>query len=242
MRPTFPPYPIKFSGNTICTVFYESDPGAIAAVLPPPLRAVSNLVAVHLYHMPDVEGMGIVNECNVMVSAALDTPEGEINGGFTFAQFIDSDSGMAHGREAHGQPKKYATIDLQTRGDLIVGTVSRNKIDILTATTPFKVQTAQVNDMQEYFDTTNNINYKVIPGIDGQTEVRQLTARRLTDVKVNGCWRGPATLELRPNALAPVYQLPVVRVLEAFYWQADFTLVTGRVLHNYLTPNTQEQR
>ena len=38
----------------------------------------------------------------------------------------------------------------------------------------------------------------------------------------------------RPNAQAPVFRLPVVEPLETFYWRADFTLVTGEILHDYL--------
>jgi acetoacetate decarboxylase len=45
-------------------------------------------------------------------------------------------------------------------------------------------------------------------------------------------WRGPGTLELRPNAQAPVYLLPVLDVVEAFHWVADFTLVYGEVLED----------
>ena len=52
------------------------------------------------------------------------------------------------------------------------------------------------------------------------------------------CWRGPATVELRPNPQAPVFRLPVVEPLEAFYWRADFTLVTGEIIHDYLAKNT----
>ena len=43
-----------------------------------------------------------------------------------------------------------------------------------------------------------------------------------------------ATVELRPNAQAPVHRLPVVEPLEAWHWRASFTLVPGRVVHDYL--------
>jgi acetoacetate decarboxylase len=75
------------------------------------------------------------------------------------------------------------------------------------------------------------LNLKAIPAVDGSgTSVRELTARTLEDVVVHEVWRGPGTLELRPNAQAPVHRLPVVEVVEAFHWRADFTLVYGTVL------------
>jgi acetoacetate decarboxylase len=89
--------------------------------------------------------------------------------------------------------------------------------------------------MRRHFDFTENINYKVIPHIDGSTAIRQLTARRFSDVEVLECWTGPCSVELRPNAQAPVWRLPVVEPLEGFFWRANFTLVPGRVLYDYLT-------
>src|SRR3546814_20356739 len=76
--------------------------------------------------------------------------------------------------------------------------------------------------------------------IDGTPAIRQITSRRLTDVTVHECWEGPCTVELRPNIQAPVYRLPVVEMLNAFYWRADFTLVRGEVLHDYL--GSEERR
>jgi acetoacetate decarboxylase len=31
-----------------------------------------------------------------------------------------------------------------------------------------------------------------------------------------------------------VFRLPVVEPLEAFFWRADFTLVPGEIIHDYL--------
>ena len=129
----------------------------------------------------------------------------------------------------HGQPKKLASLKLETRGDLIVAEVERNGITILTATLPYKQRAVDPAQMRRHFDFTENINYKLIPSIDGTPAIRQLTARRLTDVAVKECWIGPCTVELRPNAQAPVWRLPVIEPLEGFFWRADFTLVAGRV-------------
>jgi acetoacetate decarboxylase len=56
----------------------------------------------------------------------------------------------------------------------------------------------------------------------------------LADVKVTECWRGPSTTELRPNAQAPIHRLPVLEMLDGFFWQAEFSLVAGEVLLDYL--------
>ena len=57
--------------------------------------------------------------------------------------------------------------------------------------------------MLEHFNFAENINYKVIPNIDGTPAIRQLTARHLDEVEVFECWTGQSSVEIRPNVLAP---------------------------------------
>ena len=228
--PHVPPFPIRFRDVTILTVAWRTDPEAIARVLPPPLEPLGDVALAHVYRMPDVDAMGAVHECNVMVGASL----GDVVGGFSTILVLDSDAGVAHGREVHGQPKKLGSLRLEARGDLLVAEVERNGITILTATTPYKQRPCEPEAMRRHFDFRENLNYKVIPAIDGTAAIRQLTARRLTDIDVAESWEGPATVELRPNAQAPVHRLPVVEPLEAWHWRASFTLVPGRVVHDYL--------
>jgi acetoacetate decarboxylase len=101
-------------------------------------------------------------------------------------------------------------------------------------TTPYKQQRADPAEIQAHFDFRTNLNLKAVNHIDGRPAIRQVTSRNLTDLVVHECWRGPATVELRPNAQAPVFRLPVIEPLEAFYWRADFTLVSGEIIHDYL--------
>jgi acetoacetate decarboxylase len=232
--PLFPPFPMRFREVSILTVCYRTDPAALERVLPPPLERVGDVVIAHIYRMPDVDFAGAVHECNVMVGARLSHGDEPVEGGYSIGLYLDSDAGVAHGREVQGQPKKLASLVLEARGDLIVGEVERNGITFLTATLPYKQREAQPEDMRQHFDFAENINYKLIPHIDGSPAVRQLTARRLEELEITECWGGPCTVELRPNAQAPIFRLPVLEALEGYFWRASFTLVPGRVLHDYL--------
>jgi acetoacetate decarboxylase len=215
-------------------VCWRSEQAAIERLLPPPLQPTGEVVLAHIYQMPDTDFVGSAYECNVMVGARLRHDGVTVEGGYSTGLYLDSDVGVAHGREVHGQPKKLASLKLEARGDLIVAQVERNGIAILTATLPYKQRAVDPAEMRRHFDFTENINYKVIPNIDGTPAIRQLTARRLADVEVFECWAGPCTVELRPNAQAPVFRLPVIEPLEGFFWRANFTLVPGRVLYDYL--------
>lgn len=232
--PLVPPFPFAFRGVDILTTFWRTDPAAVARLVPPPLEPLGDVAAAHVYRMRDVEFAGSINECNVMVGVRLGSGSAAIEGGYSVWQFLDSDVGVAHGREVHGQPKKLADVALEARSDLLVGTVERNGIAVLTATMPYKQRRCEPETMLRHFDFREAISFKSVPGIDGSPAIRQLTARRLADVEVRQCYVGPCTVELRPNAQAPLWRLPVLEPLEGYFWQADFTLVGGRVVHDYL--------
>ena len=230
--PLVPPYPIGFRNCEVLTLVYRTDAEAVEALLPPPLSATSSTVLIHIYDMHDVDYLGHYQECNIMVGATLSE---DANGAYSPYLFLNSDIGVAHGRELHGQPKKFADPSISVRGDLVVGSVTRNGIEVITGTMAYKQKRGELSDLSKHMDFTLNLNLKAVNHIDGRPAIRQLTSRRLSDVKVHECWRGPCTVELRPNIQAPVYKLPVRDMLEAFYWRADFTLVPGQVIHDYLT-------
>jgi acetoacetate decarboxylase len=236
MAPLVPAFPIRFREVSILSAFYRTDARAIEALVPAPLTPIGDVVVIHVYRMGDVEGMGALGECNVMVGVQLDREGVVVQGGFSVAQFVTSDVALAHGREVHGQPKKLARVTLEARDDLWVGQVERNGIEVITVTLPYKTASSGWDWMRRYFDFTLNINHKVIKHIDGRDAVRELTARRLEDLALDDCWGGECTVELRPNARAPAWRLPVLEPLDGFFWTTEFTLVGGERLHDYLAP------
>ncbi|MXU65146.1 acetoacetate decarboxylase family protein [Oceanomicrobium pacificus] len=229
--PMIPPFPFRFRNAEILTLYWRTDPDAIAFLLPPPLEPLGDVACVHIYRMNDPDWLGPYGEANVMVGARL---PGVAEGAFSPWLVLSSDAGVAHGREIHGQPKKLGTPAIEMRGDLIVGTVERNGIDVITGTMPYKQQPAEAADLKPFFDFGTNINLKAVDHIDGRPAIRQLTSRALTDVTVHEAWSGPCTVDLRGNAQLPVSRLPVLEPLRAFFWRADFTLVAGEIIHDYL--------
>ncbi len=229
--PMVPPFPFTFRNAEILTLTYRTDPAAIAALLPEPLVSTGDKVMIHIYRMNDTDWLGPYHEVNVMVGAEL---PGKAVGAYSPWLFLSSDIGVAHGRELHGQPKKLGNPKLEPRGDLIVGTLERNGIDVLTGTMAYKQTPAQITDLSAIFPFVTNLNLKAIDHIDGTPAIRQLTSRKLADVQVAECWRGPCTVDLRPNAQAPLHRLPVLEMLDGFFWKATFTLVPGVILHDYL--------
>jgi acetoacetate decarboxylase len=214
----------------ILTVSYRTSPEAVARFIPPQLEPLGTRVLVHLYRMHDAEWFGRYGESTIQLQVRHVASGTE--GAFSPLLFVESDGAIAAGREIYGQPKKSGTIELAVDGDLLVGRLRRNGIDVLTATMPYKQERADVADLDALGFRTN-INLKRIPAVEGNADdVRQLTAREFADVAVHEVWRGPGTVELRPNAQAPVHRLPVLEVEEAFHWRVDFTLTYGRILED----------
>ena len=229
--PMVPSFPFQFRDCQIMTLYWRTDPEAIAFLLPPPLKPTGDIACAHIYQMNDPDWIGPYGEMNVMVGAEL---PGVAFGGYSPYLALASDGGVVHGREVHGQPKKLGKPQLEARGDLMVATVERNGIEVLTGTMAYKQRACEVAEIKPYFDFATNINLKAIDHIDGRAAIRQLTSRALTDVVVHEAWAGPCTVELRANAQLPLFRLPVLEPLEGFHWKADFTLIQGTILHDYL--------
>ncbi|WP_027834154.1 acetoacetate decarboxylase [Maritalea myrionectae] len=229
--PMVPNFPFTFRNINIFTLVYKTDIDAIGALLPEPLVCTGPEVMIHFYQMNDTSWLGPYNEVNVMVGVEL---PGEAVGSYSPYLFLSSDIGVAHGREVHGQPKKFGNPTIEFRQDLIVGKLERNGIDVVTGTMPYKQRPAEISELSDIFPFATNINLKAVDHIDGSPAIRQLTSRSLADVKVSECWRGASTTHLLPNAQAPVHRLPVQEMCDGFFWTAEFTLVPGKVLLDYL--------
>jgi len=229
--PLVPAFPFRFRNVWILTALYRTNAAAVRRIVPEPLVTSDGLVAIHIYQMNDTEHFGAYNESAVQVRVSLG--ETLATGAYSPYLLLDHDGAIAAGREVYGQPKKYGKPRIEIRQDLIVGTVSRNDIDVITVTAPYKVRRSSIEEMLGIFDFVSNVNLKVIPAADATSGIRELTVRQLTDVVVHEIWRSHGTVELRPHATVPIHRLPVEEMGEVFYWNCDFTLGPATAFHNY---------
>jgi acetoacetate decarboxylase len=232
--PLVPTFPFRFRDVWILTAIYRSDPEAIDRIVPAPLRPAGEEVVIHIYQMNDTEWFGAYNESAIQIPTIY-PPTGK-RGVYSPYLFLDRDGAVAAGREVYGQPKKNGSPSIEFRGDLVVGRVRRNGISVVTLTMPYKQTRCSPETMRERLDFVTNFNLKVIPSITGDDAIRQITGRDFAELVIHECWEGLVTVELRPNAQAPVYRLPVVEMLTGFLWRCDFTLDHGEIVHDYLAP------
>jgi acetoacetate decarboxylase len=235
LAPLYPEFPIQYRDVQILTTVYETSQEAIARHLDSPLKSLNNYVMIHNYFMPEVQGMGIVEETNVMIGVSVSDLDGrEFIGGFSTNLLISSDVGLAQGREIHGQPKKLGSTKLLVDNGQIEAKVYRNSDLVSHVTAAYKSEVSTIEELKSYFPFAQNINHKVIRNIDGSQGINQVTARTLSDVQIKGIWSGNCTVNLYPNTEAPFHLLPVVKSVKSFYWEADFALVPGVIVRDFL--------
>jgi len=228
--PLVPPLPIRLRRTEILTIVYRTSRDAAESLLPQPLRLSSDLCVVHVYHMHDAEWFGVYYESAWQIPVLL--PDG------TYAVYspflvLESDGAVAAGRESYGQPKKGGHVRLGPSGDLLVGVVERNGIDVATATMCWKQRPASGAELAQLVPGADlNVNLRVRQEEEGVVS-RELVTRRFADVVEHEAWAGPATLELRPNAQLPVHLLVVREVVLGLHRTIDVTLAPGHVIYRY---------
>jgi acetoacetate decarboxylase len=228
--PLVPLLPIRMRHTEILTVVYRTTRAAAESLIPRPLRLTSDLCVLHVYHMHDAEWFGDYCESAWQLPVMLpdDTPA-------VYSPFLvlESDGAVAAGREAYGQPKKAGQVGLGARGDLLVGTVARNGIEVATVTMCWKQRAASGGELDRLVPGAGlNVNLRVRQEEEGVIS-RELVTRRFADVVEHEAWTGPATLELRPNAQVPAYLLAVREVVLGLHRTIDLTLSPGRIVHRY---------
>jgi acetoacetate decarboxylase len=227
--PLVPLLPIRMRRTEILTIVYRTGHDAAEALIPAPLRLASDLCVLHVYHMHDAEWFGNYCESAWQLPVLLPDDSPAVYSPFLV---LESDGAVAAGREAYGQPKKAGQVQLEARGDLLVGTVARNGIAVATATMCWKQRTCSGSELDRLVPgAAVNVNLRVRQE-EGDIS-RELVTRRFADVVEHEAWTGPATLEMRPNAQLPVYLIAVRDIVLGLHRVVDLTLAPGRIIHRY---------
>ena len=227
--PAYPPGPYRFIDREFLIITYQTDPGALAAVIPAPLEMTDPIVKFEFIRMPDSTGFGDYTESGQVIPVRY---EGKA-GGYVHAMYLDDESPIAGGREIWGFPKKLASPELRVEKDTIGGVLRYGPVPIAVATMGYKHR-ALAHDPILASLSAPNFLLKIIPHVDGTSRICELVRYFCEDITVKGAWEGPAALELFHHALAPVAELPVLKVMSGVHILTDLTLGLGTVVHDYL--------
>lgn len=107
-------------------IVYETDPGIIAEILPPPLRPASEpLVRLQIMGVDMGDGR-LFASGNFTVRATHDGTEGD----YCLLMPQVSEPVVVGGRETFGEPKKLATIVLERDGDRVSADITRYGVSL----------------------------------------------------------------------------------------------------------------
>ena len=200
-------------------------------MVPEPLEILEPLVKFEFIRMPDATGFGDYTESGQVIPVSFRG----VKGNYTHAMYLNDHSPIAGGRELWGFPKKLASPKLETDIDTLVGTLDYGKVCIAKATMGFKHSAVDHTKVLTSLAMPNFL-LKIIPHVDGSTRICELVRYYTTQVTLKGAWSAPSSLELHPHALAPVADLPVLKIESALHMIADLTLDLGEVVYDYLSP------
>ena len=229
--PAFPRGPYRFRNREFLVITYRTDPDALRAVVPEPLELAEPLVKFEFIRMPDSTGFGDYTESGQVIPVSF----GGVRGNYSHAMYLNDHPPIAAGRELWGFPKKLASPRLETEIDTLVGTLDYGKVRIAKATMGFKHRMVDHAVVLASLAAPNFL-LKIIPHVDGSARICELVRYYTTQVTLKGAWTAPGSLELHPHALAPVADLPVLKIESALHFIADLTLDLGEVVYDYLAP------
>jgi acetoacetate decarboxylase len=230
MAPLVPVLPIRLRRTEILTIVYRTDVSAADALIPEPLQLTSDLALAHVYRMHDAEWFGVYCESAFQLPVRL--PDGR-KAVYSPFLVLESDGAVATGRETYGQPKKGGEVSLAPHGDLLVGRVARNGIEVATATMCWKQTPSSGSELERIVPGAGlNVNLRIRQE-EADTANRSLVARAFDDVVEHEAWTAPGTLELHANAQLPVHMLAMREVVFALHRMVDLTLAPGTVVHRY---------
>ena len=231
--PAFPRGPYRFMRREFMIITYLTDMDALRQAVPEPLEVTDAIVKYEFIRMPDSTGFGDYTESGQVIPVQIRTAAGLEHGSYVHAMYLDDHPPIAGGRELWGFPKKLASPKLDYETDTLVGTLHYGKVRVATATMGFKHRAVPANPILEAIAQPNFL-LKIIPHVDGTARICELVRYHMTDVVLHGAWTGPAALELHSHALAPIADLPVLKIVSALHYIADMTLALGTVEHDYL--------
>ncbi|MDT8914775.1 acetoacetate decarboxylase [Amycolatopsis sp. PS_44_ISF1] len=229
-NPAFAPVVPRFTDREYLNIVYRTDPGALRAVVPEPLRIEEPLVRFEVMKMGDVSGYGPYTESGQAIPVVFEGERGE----YLHAMYLDNFPATASGREVSAYPKTVGAPNLYVDNGALVGTLDHGRLRVATATMGYKHHPLDPAEATAQI-TVPTFMLKTIPDYDGSPRVLELVRTQITDVVVSQAWTGPARLQLFQHVLAPLADLPVLEIVSASHILTDLTLAPVEPVHDYLT-------
>jgi len=222
------PPPFEYREAKQMTIEFRTDPALLRELVPPPLT-------------PNEEAKMLVSSSEFMCSAFGRYREAHILSHATFEGrlvnfsiylILDSDVATGAGREIWGFAKKMGRLSLDMKDDVVSTTVERGGCTLISAA----VQLAELGTEEDLGGTPEWITRRFIPNVSlaAPPDIDQLTSTTLTNLVTHDVYKGPATVSFGSSPADRLEEIPILEVTGGFYFDYQFTLNDGKVVHDYL--------
>jgi len=184
---------------------WETDPDALAQVLPPPLKPTAKPYVRATINTVDIFGSPL-GAAAVSVACA----HGDEEGWYSLVMPMSTERSLIGGREVFGEPKKLAEVVVDRDGDHIAGTVTRHGVT-------FAEIRGRIAGALEPPAPYVKVDWylKFLPAVDGSGfDADPLLVRCVRTEKTRALNAVEGEVILRESELDPIVDLPVLRLVE----------------------------
>lgn len=208
-------------GLRALTVQFETDPDAVAALLPPPLEPSRNPVGTAWVR--DVGNSTTVGPYAV-AGLAVRARYADLTANYVLSMPVSTSAALLFGRDLYGEPGKLAKIVFEEQEDHVWGSAERHEIRFLSVRGRCTEEAPAVREEQGLF------LFKYLLRPDGSGfDTPPLLVHVLEDIGVKTARRGRGEIVFRESPHDPVSEVPVRQVLDAVYTEGHLYR-TARVL------------
>jgi acetoacetate decarboxylase len=190
---------------TTLVATYRTDPEALGAVLPPPLRPPEEpLVRVTVATVDVGRGYPVFGAGTFAVHAVHE----ELVGDYALVMPMTTEQAVIGGRETFGEPKKLGDVVLERDGARVRGAFTRMGVTFVEVTGTVE---SEVDPSPERTRTSFYLKFLPSPsgkGFDGDPVLVHVRRREQTRRQ----WRVSGEVVLRESRFDPVADLPVLEV------------------------------
>ena len=238
------PFVVRLTGAELLWLRFRTEPGVVAAVLPRPLRAPFDTLAMAFVASYPETNFGPPYREAVL---ALDATYRGEPGSYCIAMPVTDDMAMAAGREGYGYPKKMAEIELIRHGHHALGSVVRHGVEIMRLEGELLEDSGRVpegfgTEVQglDGEPTRKKVQwlFKYSTGADGAPfqHLPLLVRQPVLFTPREGQRRAALHLKMMSSPTDPLGDIPMLEAVDAGYGVFDIAMLPGRVVHKVRNP------
>ncbi|MHC3468429.1 acetoacetate decarboxylase family protein [Streptomyces sp. 7R007] len=191
--------------STGVVALWETDPDAVAAVLPPPLKPADRPLARVNISRVDLPGYPL-GAGSFAVAARHD----DVDGWYPLVMPMTHERALVGGREVFGEPKKLGEVTVERDGPVVRASMARHGIAFVEVRGTVAGELAPPEPSRK-----TDFYFKFLPAVDGSGfDGDPVLVHCLREEKVRRLERVTGEVVLRESAYDPVADLPVLRLVD----------------------------